>query len=296
MKYTIRPFKYGPYDYRDAETLLNKMSQKGWKFKTTSKGWIRNWAMFENAKEENKSTYNIDLKGDMDDREKDEYCRFYADLGWQHLDTYNKKLNIFKSTRENTIPIYSDDQAEYENLREYAKPSTDIPYIMQFIGMAILSYVIYKLVGIGLSLVLYSMMVVLSVFVIDAAVMIFLDMVYRSNCKKSMEKTGQLPENVLFKKWRVWEVYGENLLILFIGFGTIFGYGYEIWGKGLISHHEMYLEVSIYFSLAFVGFWGTLLIDYIYMMKPEKKILKGMDFIFHFLWLFSFMSYLQFLN
>ena len=76
MKYTIRPFKYGPYDYRDAENMLNGMSQKGWDFKTTSKGWLRNWAMFEKAKDKKKSSYNIDLKGSMTDREKEEYCRF----------------------------------------------------------------------------------------------------------------------------------------------------------------------------------------------------------------------------
>ena len=295
MKYTIRPFKYGPYDYRDAENFLNKMSQEGWEFKTTSKGWLRNWAMFEKAKGENKAAYNIDLEGFMTDSEKEEYYRFYQDLGWHYQDTYNKKLNIFKSNLNNNIPIYSEEKTEYENLKKYGKFSKDLEYIANLSIMAILLYVIYKLIGLGLSFITsYSMIVALTVIMINAAVMLFLNIVYRNNCKKSMEKTGRLPENVLLSKWRVWEVCGENLILLLIGFGTIFGFGYEIWGGGIISGNDLWrFEKVIYFGMALVGFIGMFIINYIYMMKPEKKFLRIVDFIFVFSWVFAFITYLQ---
>ena len=185
---------------------------------------------------------------------------FYADLGWHHLDTYNKKLNIFKSGRQNNIPIYSEEQAEYENLRDYGKLSTDLEPIVQFFIMLFLLYFNFKLIGIRPCVIIsYGLMVALTMLLIDSTVMIFLNMMYRNNCKKSMEKTGKLPKNVLLKKWRVWENYCENLLILLISFMTIFGFGYEIWGKSIIPNNEMIFENAIYFVMALVGFWECFL-------------------------------------
>ncbi len=294
MKYTIRPFRYGPYDYRDAENLLNKMSQKGWEFKTTSKGWLRNWAMFEKTKDENKITYNIDLKGSMTDSEKEEYYRFYDDLGWHYLDTYNKKLNIFKTTNKNNISIYSEEQAEYENLKEYGKPSTDMWLILQLLVTAFLLYFNFQLIGVHCFIVSYALMVALTMCLIDAAVSITLNIMYRSNCKKGMEKTGQLPENVLLKKWRVWEFYGDNSLILLMGMMPILGFGYKIWKNDFISRNEVLLfGKDIYFAMALVGFCGMFVINYIYMTKPDKSYLRIIDFIFDFSWLFAFSIYLQ---
>lgn len=295
MKYTIRPFKYGPYDYRDAESLLNEMSQKGWEFKSTSKGWLRNWAMFEKARDEKNSTYNIDLKSSMTERERDEYCRFYDDLGWHYLDTYNKKLNIFRSNRKDNISIYSEEQTEYENLKEYGKPSTDILPIIQFLGMAFLIYLNLQLIDMQpYFLATYAVIVILTMCLVDAAVILTLNIMYRSNCKNSMEKTGQLPENVLLKKWRVWEFYGDNFLILVMCLTPILGFGYEIWGRGIIPKNEILLfGKEIYFVMAIIGMVGMFLINYIYMLKPDKGFLRIIDFIFDFSWLFTFMLYLQ---
>lgn len=298
MKYKVRPFRYGPYDYRDAERLLNEMSQKGWEFKAISKGWLRDWAMFEKVKDEKKNTYNIDLKGSMTDGEKEEYYKFYDDLGWHYLDTYNKKLNIFKSNRKDDIPIYSEEQAEYENLKEYGKPSTDMLPIIQFLGMTFLIYFNLQLIGMQpYLLVAYGVIVILTMCLADAGVILALNIMYRSNCKKSMENTGQLPENVLLKKWRVWEFYGDNLLILLMCLTPILGFGYEIWGSGIIPKNEMLLfGKEIYFAMSIVGFMGMFLINYIYMIKPDKKFLRIIDIIFDFSWLFAFMMYLQCLD
>lgn len=295
MKYKIRPFKYGPYDYRDAEHLLNEMSQKGWQFKTTSKGWLRNWGMFEKTKDENKPIYNIDLKGSMMESEKDEYCRLYDDLGWHYLDTYNKKLNIFKSDRKNNIPIYSDEQAEYDNLKEYGKISTDIGAIMLFLFTAALMYLSFCMLGRErYILVSYGMFVALTMCLVDSMVIIALNTMYRSNCKHRMKQTGQLPKNLLLKKWRVWQFYGENLLILLMGFVPILGFGYEIWGKGLIPKNQLLLcGKEIYFFMALIGFVGMFVINYIYMTKPDKRFLRIIDFMFDFSWLFAFGMYLQ---
>lgn len=143
MKYIFKTFSFGTLDYKDAERLLNNMAAKGYEFKGTGKGWIRNIAMFEKNAKAQHFKYAIDV-AKRKEYEKEKYYQFYKDLGWEKIDCLNKRIYIFATEKDNSVPIYTDKVSETNMLKKAVINNGELlDNIIQLVCMIFVSSVLF---------------------------------------------------------------------------------------------------------------------------------------------------------
>ncbi|QHI72126.1 DUF2812 domain-containing protein [Aminipila terrae] len=143
MKHIFKSFNFGTLDYKDGEELLNRMAEKGYEFKGTGKGWIRNVAMFEKSEKAKNLKYAIDV-GKRKEHEKQTYYQFYRDLGWQKIDCFNKRLYIFATNSDNAVPLYTDGLAERKMRKKAAINNGELlDNILQLFCMLAVSSILF---------------------------------------------------------------------------------------------------------------------------------------------------------
>lgn len=296
MRHVFKSFNFGVYDYKDAEKLLNDMALKGYEFKGTGKGYIRNVAMFEKNQKAKNFKYAIDIRRNPLTSEREQYYEFYKDLGWTNLDCFDNKLHIFVSGKENAFPLYADQLSELDNLKEGIKGDSEIfKYLLIAVCMSTVMGIIIAEGGKGFNrLASYIIIVYFGFFAIHSILEIVTNLACIQMCRQHMKTGGGIPEIRLKKELRLWQSIFSVATIGVFPFIIIASYSYEIWGNGLNS---------IY---AYGSNWGIVLIvictvsvpiilaaTYMLFLYPEKEKYKVLSYIGFFMLYVSLFEYLR---
>lgn len=290
MKYIFKTFNFGILDYKDAESLLNTMAQKGYKFRTTGKGWIKGFAMFEKNEQAKSLQYAIDVHCKLLDKEKEAYYKFLNDLGWNNVDCFRNKLHIFFAEKNCAFPLYADESSELENQKNALEDDgTFLKSSLSAAFMLGLVWIMFKLGGIGINrIVSYSVVVYLLLASLLPICKLIMSLQYKIKIKK-----GESPGNNRFiKEMRLWENVLAISSFLLFPLATAVGYAYELWGPG------------INYGNSFGPIWGTALLSmcitsilvllpatYMLFLYPEKEKYKGLSYVGYFLYYISIYVY-----
>ncbi len=290
MKHIIKIFNFGVLDYKDAEILLNQMKAKGYVFKSTGKGWIKGFALFEKSKTANPCKYTIDVRCGLTENDKERYYDFYKDLGWLNKDCFRNKLHIFASEQDQVLPLYTDEASELENLKSAI--DEDAQAVKHFfLGLVFLFCIglITYFGGIGLNrLASYSLLVYMAFFFVYSMIQIILSLCYRRKCRQCMESGDNFSANKLLKEVRAWYNFVSIASFIFFPAVAIFGYFYAIWGQET-NYYEMFgLEWSFcLFAMSVLSVPLLLTATYLLFLYPKQAKFKALSYIGYFMYYIS---------
>ncbi|MHC1723245.1 MAG: DUF2812 domain-containing protein [Aminipila sp.] len=294
MRRIFRSFNFGTLDYKDAERLLNDMAAKGYEFKGTGKGFIRNIAMFEKNEKAQNLKYAIDV-GKRKEYEKETYYQFYRDLGWDKIDCFNNRLYIFATNSNNAVPLYADGISE-RNMRKKAAINNGelLDNIMQLVGMLIASSAFYFRWDELDNFIEYSFFLFFCLIMGCYAVQVAVKLIY---IVKSWRHENQY---LVSKTLQIIRWYGRLCWVGFFTFlpiASIIEFCYGEWTSNVVSGR--FFGIIRWESLQLFLCIGSIPViftaTYMLTLNPEKEQLKVLDCIgiFMYFWgLWCFLSYI----
>lgn len=298
MKYTYRFFNYGVYDYKNAEIMLNSMAERGYIFKTTGHGWYKFIAWFEKDDSAKKTKFGVDVRCGLGKTEKEEYYRFYEDIGWKNIDCFKKKLHIFVNTGNEDNEIYTDPSTEFENLKEAIKD--DIPNIKKLLLM-IFCLALTFFVGRAGAAVLDRNLAFAYIFIMFLLILNYMaeivgNFIYKRQSSSLVDENKFISENSVAKELRLYEKISNIIFLPILWVAIMIFYGRNLWEQWLINGSQIDIVTGLYIA-PFIGLCfslpGIALFTYLVFRKPEKDIYKVMSWFFSFLFYFGFISALQ---
>ncbi|WP_312647322.1 DUF2812 domain-containing protein [Aminipila sp.] len=297
MKHIFRDFNFDIYDYKDAEKFLNEMALKGFEFKGTGKGYIKDIAMFEKNHKAKNLKYAIDVRKNLLNSEREQYYEFYKDLGWRNIDCFNDKLHMFVAEKENAFPLYTDELTEMENFGKAIKRDNEIfKYLLMAVCMVAAMGIIIAEGGKEFNrLVAYIIIVYFGCFALFSILEIIANLVCIRRFSKHMQTGGGIPASRLKKELRLWESFFSVVAISVFPLIIIVSYSYEIWSKGLnsINLYGSGWEIVLLIILCTLSIPIELAATYMLFLYPEKEKYKLFSYIGFFMFYISIFQYFR---
>lgn len=277
MKHIFKSFNFGTLDYKDGEELLNRMAEKGYEFKGTGKGWIRNVAMFEKSQKAKNLKYAIDV-GKRKEHEKQTYYQFYRDLGWQKIDCFNKRLYIFATNSDNAVPLYTDGLAERKMRKKAAINNGELlNHILQLVSMLVILNILMFGIEKAHGLIIPGFIIFYYLIVAYYALQVAAKLIYILRGWK--DKNECLIRKIL-------QIIRGCSKFIWIGFFafipvvSIVEFYYGSWTNNSIPNNFFVLGREIVQLLLCIGSIPVILTaTYLLALHPEKEQLRLLDFI-----------------
>ncbi|QIB70377.1 DUF2812 domain-containing protein [Aminipila butyrica] len=291
MKHIFRSFNFGTLEYKEAESFLNQMAEKGYEFKSTGKGWLRNIAIFEKSERAKKMKYVIDV-AKRTEWEKSEYYQFYKDSGWEKVDCFNKRLYIFAAQKDNAVPLYTDDASERNMLRKAVVNNGELlNHSFQLLCMLIILKALFFIKNREEALYygFYATLFLCCLTGVYYVLHITAKLIYRVS-------GWQVNSNAIGKKMaqllRVsCDLFGSAFLA-----SLVLAAFYVIWKRGFFPNSFGEISLEFVQTLIFIGSVPVILVTtYLLALHPEREQLKVLNYIgaFMFFWgLIGFFSYI----
>ncbi len=130
MKYKLELWKYGLFDYEDAEKHLNHMSENGWDIVGIATEWFP-FAVYQKRLKDSKKRYSI-----VPIKEEDtDFVRICEDAGWRKVRAIRGGLCIFEATDRDAKQPFTDEVTKYQNVLEVAESNN---LVSSFVILAII--------------------------------------------------------------------------------------------------------------------------------------------------------------
>lgn len=121
MNYKFELWRYGFFDYEEAERHLNQMGKKGWNIRGVTSLWFP-MAVYEKNEENRSKRYSmVPIKEDDSD-----FVRICEDAGWRKVNAIRGGLCIFEDTEGAAKPPFTDEMTKYQNMLEVAEANNPI--------------------------------------------------------------------------------------------------------------------------------------------------------------------------
>ncbi len=131
MKYKLEFWRYGLFDYEEAEKHLNRMSEEGWDIEGVATEWFP-LAVYQKRLGGRKTCYSI-----VPIKENDtDFVRICEDAGWRKVRAIRSGLCIFEAKDKNAKQPFTDEMTKYQNVLEVAESTNPLS------GLAILAIVL----------------------------------------------------------------------------------------------------------------------------------------------------------
>ncbi|QAT41851.1 DUF2812 domain-containing protein [Aminipila luticellarii] len=293
MRHIFRYFSFDTLDYRAAERFLNDMAERGYEFKGTGKGWIRNIAIFEKNERAKERKYAIDV-AKRKEEEKESYYRFYKDLGWEKVDCFHSSMYIFSAQKNNTVKFYTDKLSERSMLKKAVINNGELSnHISQFICMLIISSSFMGGKENRNDLTVYGFKIFFSLIMGYYALKVAIKLIYALKGWKARDTHA---EEQIQRALREINKVCQILFFLFLPVVCLIRFFYHMWEKEFVIKGAAGMELElIQLLLCMASILITSVTTYLVAMYPDKDRWKVLDFIGIFMYfaaLWSFLTYI----